>query len=308
MWWRVPSTPTPAATAAAAPRSTAFAAMPAADRDASAAAEERAERGRERYRTERLQRRALRALGAGEGRALGALAEVRAQAAPLRAGQPTVELARDRELGLDAGERLLELLAEGAAGAEEQRLDRADGGVEDLGDLGVGATLELAHDERGALVEGEVAERAADLLRARALLLGLRLGELLVERDLVRAARRLAEALPADVVGDRDQPVPRRLRPLAALVGAVGVHERRLRDVLGVVRAAQHRERVAVDVRDVLAVEALERAVGRAGAVRAAASHPNDAANRRVLRSAFTGSSAAAAVRGAAGRAAGSAR
>ena len=43
---------------------------------------------------------------------------------------------------------VLELLAQGAAGAEDQRLDGADARLEDLGDLLVAAALELAHDER----------------------------------------------------------------------------------------------------------------------------------------------------------------
>ena len=83
----------------------------------------------------------------------------------------------------------------------------------------------------------------------------------IVELDLVGASLRLAEALPADVVRDRDQPVLRVPRALASLVGAVGVQERRLRHVLGVGRLPQDRERVAIDVTDVLPVDALERAV-----------------------------------------------
>ena len=66
-----------------------------------------------------------------------------------------------------AGEAALELLAESAAGAEHQGLDRGDRDVEHVGDLGVGAAFELAHDEGGALVEGEEAEGAADLGRGR---------------------------------------------------------------------------------------------------------------------------------------------
>ena len=72
------------------------------------------------------------------------------------------------------------------------------------------------------------------------------------------APLRLAEALPADVVGDRDQPVLRVPRALAPLVRAIGVQERRLRHVLGVRGLPQHRERVAVDVADVPPVDPLE--------------------------------------------------
>ena len=75
--------------------------------------------------------------------------------------------ARERELCLLAREAALELLAESPARAEDEGLDGADGDIEDLGDLGVRAALELAHDERGALVEAEEPEGAADLARAR---------------------------------------------------------------------------------------------------------------------------------------------
>src|SRR5215510_9792897 len=66
-------------------------------------------------------------------------------------------------LGLVTGQAPLELLTESAPGAEHQGLDRGDRDVEHLGDLGVRTALELAHDEGGALVEGEEAEGAADL-------------------------------------------------------------------------------------------------------------------------------------------------
>ena len=87
---------------------------------------------------------------------------------------------------------------------------------------------------------------------------------LFVELDLLRAARRVAEALPADVVRDLDQPVVRAVRSLAALEGAVGAEERRLRDVFGVGLVVQDRERVAVDGMDVPLVELLEGALSGA--------------------------------------------
>src|SRR5439155_3372680 len=160
-----------------------------------------------------------------------------------------------------AGDPFLELLAEGATSAEDQRLDRAHGEAEDLGDLLVGAALELAHDERGALVEGEVAERTPDVLGGDRVLFDDRLGQLFVQLDLGGPALRLAEALAADVVRDRDQPVLRGARALTALEGAVGVEEGRLGDVLGVGLVAQDDERVAVDVACVFLVQALEGAV-----------------------------------------------
>ena len=91
--------------------------------------------------------------------------------------------------------------------------------------------------------------------------MGRRGGEALVELDLLRAARRVAEALPADVVRDLDQPVVRAVRALAALEGAVGAEEGRLRDVFRVGLVVQDRERVAVDGMDVPLVELLEGAL-----------------------------------------------
>src|SRR5262249_17541327 len=83
----------------------------------------------------------------------------------------------------------------------------------------------------------------------------------LVELDLVGPALRLAEALPANVVGDREQPAPGPLGPDAAVEGAVGVEEGRLRDVLRVRGVVEHRGRVAVHVPDMARVEALESLV-----------------------------------------------
>ena len=137
---------------------------------------------------------------------------------------------------------LLELLAERAAGAEDERLDGADREAEDLGDLLVGAALELAHDERGTLVEGEVAERAAEVLGAAASSSSLdRLGERLVELDLVRAALRWRKRWRQTLCAIAISQFCGRARALAALVGAVGVHEGRLRDVLCIGRVAQGR-------------------------------------------------------------------
>ncbi len=207
---------------------------------------------RERHGAEVLERGALGSLSTLEDGAVLALAEVSAERASLGARQLRSLETRERELGLLARQPALELLAESAAGAEDQGLDRADGEVEDLGDLGVRAAFELAHDEGGALVEREEAESTADLAcRGDVCVLGCRGGEALVELDLLRAARRVAEALPADVVRDLDQPVVRAMRALAALERAVGVEERRLGDVLGVGLVVEDRERVAVDGVDV---------------------------------------------------------
>jgi hypothetical protein len=102
------------------------------------------------------------------------------------------------------------------------------------------------------------AERWLKVLGADGVLVDDGLGDVLVEGDLVRAALRLAEALPADVVRDRDQPVLGVPRALAAFEGAIGVHEGRLGDILGVRLVAQDDQRVAIHVAGVLSVELLE--------------------------------------------------
>src|SRR5205823_2637595 len=127
-------------------------------------------------------------------------------------GKPSVELPRDGKLRLAAGERRLELLAQRATRPEDDGLDGARRELQDLGDLGVGTPLELAHDERGPLVERELSERAPDVLGARRFLLVRAdepVADVVVEGDLDGTPRRLPEALAADVVGDRDQPVLR---------------------------------------------------------------------------------------------------
>src|SRR5262249_14245813 len=157
-----------------------------------------------------------------------------------------------------AREVLLELLAKGLPRAEEQGLERGDADAEHLGDLGVRAAFELAHDEGGSLIRGQLPERATEILdrRPRRLVGRLTVPGALVELDLVGPALRLAEALPANVVGDREQPAPGPLGPDAAVEGAVGVEEGRLRDVLRVRGVVEHRGRVAVHVPDVARVEA----------------------------------------------------
>jgi hypothetical protein len=177
-------------------------------------------------------------------------------------GSHAVELERDRALGLAAGQRPFELLAERPARTEDERLHCGLRRPEHRCDLGIGAALELPHRERRTLVEAELGERAEDVLAAKArLVLELVGRELGIEHDLARPPRPGAEALAADVVRDRDQPVERLLGMRAVLEGAVGVEEDRLADVLRVGGIREHCARVAIDVGDVPAIETLERAV-----------------------------------------------
>jgi hypothetical protein len=87
---------------------------------------------------------ALGPLAPRQGGALGAFAQVGAELGLLRARQRLVELLRDGELGLGARQRALELLAQRAPRAEDECLDRARREPEDLADLGVRASLDLA--------------------------------------------------------------------------------------------------------------------------------------------------------------------
>ena len=81
-----------------------------------------------------------------------------------------------------------------------------------------------------------------------------------IEFDLVWPRLLLPEALPNQVVGDRDQPVRGLPRPLASLERAQGVDEGRLHDVLGVRRVAEHGVGVAIDLGGVGAVELVQLA------------------------------------------------
>jgi hypothetical protein len=65
-----------------------------------------------------------RASASGEGGAASAGAEVRAKCRPLFVGEVSCSRFLDDGLGLLAGERLVELFAEGSAGAGDQCVDR----------------------------------------------------------------------------------------------------------------------------------------------------------------------------------------
>ena len=130
-----------------------------------------------------------------------------------------------------------------------------------------------------------MAERAADVFPARQLLVDERVGDVAVECDLRGTARGLTEALPANVVRDRDQPVLGLLGPVPLLdEGAVRVQEGRLRDVLGIGGVAHDRERVAVHVADVPPVQPLEGPI-RARPLRQQGRHALvDTCSGRILR------------------------
>ena len=145
------------------------------------------------------------ALAAGETGALGAFPEVSAKLAPVGSAEHPVEPSRDRPLGLMAGERPFELFAQGASRTEQESLDIHTRDAEDLFQLGAATTLDLAHDESGALVERQAAKRPPDVVRCRPLVLRDRVVGMVVECDGLDP-RFLAGALVADAVDDPDQP------------------------------------------------------------------------------------------------------
>src|SRR5205823_4723367 len=125
------------------------------------------ERGGQWERRDALEPRPPRALAPRERRAVRARAQVCPELAALRLREAPVELPRERQLGLAARQRALELLAERAPGPEDEGRHGALGEPQDRRDLPVRAAVELAHHERGALVERQLAERLAEVLGRR---------------------------------------------------------------------------------------------------------------------------------------------
>ncbi len=143
--------------------------------------------------------------------------------------------------------------------AEDQGLDGRHGDSDRVGDLGVGPSLELTHDEGRPLVERQAPECPQNADDIRSVSLGN--GELLdvvLERHFLHAAAGACVFRSRDVVCDLDQPVLRLLDLDPPLIGAVGVEERRLRDVFRVGRIPEQRERVVIDVFDVAPIQDLE--------------------------------------------------
>jgi hypothetical protein len=89
---------------------------------------------------------------------------VGAQRTAFVAGKQTVELQGDRALGLLTGEPAFELLTQATARSKQQRLDSRYRELERICDLARRATLELAHHQRGALIERQVSQRARKIL------------------------------------------------------------------------------------------------------------------------------------------------
>ena len=148
-------------------------------------------------------------------------------------------------------------------GSVQQHLGGAVGAAERPRDLAVVHPEREAHDQRLAAVVRQVLDTLEDPLQVVAVL-DQRLGRVgggdrarVVDRRL-RLARAVAVVVGRQVVRDPDQPRPQRapLRlALRALEVPVGLQERLLREVLGVVVVAHPVVRVRVDVAQVRLVE-----------------------------------------------------
>ncbi len=159
--------------------------------------------------------------------------------------------------------RRLDELLELPDGPVQQHLRGAVRAAERTRDLAVVHPEREAHDQRLAAIVGQLLHALQDSLEVVAIL-HQRLGRVrgrqrvrVVDRRL-RAPRAVAVVVRREVVGDADQPRPQRapLRlALRALEVPVGLQERLLREVLGVVVVAHPVVRVGVDVAQVRLVE-----------------------------------------------------
>ena len=192
--------------------------------------------------------------------AVGAAALAHAQVVAQEARRAAGAVDRERELLADAGAvgvARLGGLGEPAAGAHEQRLHGGDGDAERGAELLVGEALELADDERRALLLREVVEvgdEAPEVLPA----LGLdhrvgAAGEQLV--GLQRRRGGAADVVDAAVVGDAVEPRAHGDLAVAGAQGAVGAEEDVLHDVLRLGGAAQHVAHVGEQPRFVAVVD-----------------------------------------------------
>ena len=148
--------------------------------------------------------------------------------------------------------------------AHEQRLDGGHRDVERVGEVGVGHAVDLAHEQRRALLLGQAAD-VGD--QAAQVLAPLRVLERVVQRGArhledVRGGRhRAAQVVDAAVVGDAVEP---RAHVDGALVGAQGAEradEDVLQHVLGVL-ARLRREHLPDVGEQPLAVAVVERVEG----------------------------------------------
>ncbi len=213
---------------------------------------------------ERAGRRERGEAAAHAAQAVAVLAAGRAfvQVAPGQAARADAAVAGQGEVGADrvaggvpGGRGVHEALAR----AHERGLHGGHREVQRDRHLGVAHPLQLAHQQGGALLLGEPAEVADERAQLLALLgqpRGVGVGRLPGGEHVARFGRELAQQVDAAVVGDEVQPRAQRHGALAGAQRAVGAHEHVLGDVLGILaRAAEHLQRVGVQVRVVAVVD-----------------------------------------------------
>jgi hypothetical protein len=157
-----------------------------------------------------------------------------------------------------------ELLGEGPAGPKDQRLHGGDGHVEVTRDVGVRVALPLAEQEGATLHLRQPRERVLEADQPAVVRVvgaaGERLEILRVPHELDGLATAgCAMARQADVLGDRQQPGGLVDRHHATLECAVGLHERGLGGVLGLLPVPEQLQAVAEDARRVPLVQPLGR-------------------------------------------------
>ena len=194
----------------------------------------------------------------------GAVAQVPARAP----AQAHAAVAGQREVGADVGARGVARLArlhEPDPRAHEQRLDGGHGDVQRAGQLGVAQPVELAHEQRRALLGGQpphVGHQAAQLLATLGLVQRVAQRRARDVEQLARIRQRTAELVDAAVVRDAVQPGAQRDRPVVLAQRAVGPQEDVLQRVLGVrSRAGQHLPRVGEQALAIAIVYRAERVV-----------------------------------------------
>ena len=182
-----------------------------------------------------------------------------------RLGERLAQRQRQRE-HTERGAQRAQVLLQPLAAAEEERLDRRAREPERGADLGVREPVELAQDDRVALLLA-AARRAP---RQSASISSCRADLALQSRRpsrLVTSVQRLGLAAPqaraALVARDRPEPGRRLARLLPVEQRAVGGEERLLRRVLGLGRVAQDQPADAVDHPPVLLEERGDALSGR---------------------------------------------
>ena len=211
-----------------------------------ATAEDPEHLGRERQRADADGReRGERAAHAAQRGAVLRAAVARAHVLARAAGGLHTAVVGAQQVGLDLGAvgvAGLGGLDEPDAGAHQQRLDGGDGDVQRVRQVGVGHAVDLAHQQRRALLLGQVADVGDEPTQVVA---ALGLLDRVVQRlardleDLGRGRDRPAQMVDAAVVRDAVQPCAHVHLAVVVAQRAVRSHEHVLQHVLGVLARAR---------------------------------------------------------------------